>query len=57
MFLYIRFRYDTIWNKEKEENILTNYSEGFSGPENIYDILTNAEFKFGNLIDEDGKKK
>ena len=41
---------------KEEENILANYSEVFSGPENIYDILTNAEFKFGTLIDEKGKE-
>mgnify|MGYP001851760318 FL=1 len=36
---------------KEEENLLANYSEVFSGPENIYDILTNAEFKFGTLTD------
>ncbi len=41
---------------KEEENILANYSEIFSGPENIYDILTNAEFKFGTLIDEEGNE-
>lgn len=39
-----------------EEELLSNYSEIFSAPENIFDILTNAEFKFGKIIDEDGKK-
>ena len=41
---------------KKEEELLSNYSEVFSAPENIFDILTNAEFKFGKLIDEDGKE-
>ena len=41
---------------KEEENLLANYSEIFSSPENIYGILTNAEFKFGNLIEEDGKE-
>lgn len=41
---------------KKEENLLANYSEVFSGPENIYDILTNAEFKFGTLKNEEGKE-
>ena len=41
---------------KEEENLLANYSEVFSGPENIYDILTNAEFKFGTLINENGEK-
>lgn len=41
---------------KEEENLLANYSEVFSGPENIYDILTNAEFKFGTLTNEEGKE-
>lgn len=40
----------------EQEELLANYSEVLSGPENIYDILTNAEFKFGNIIDENGNK-
>ena len=41
---------------KEEENILANYGEAFSAPENTFDILTNAEFKFGKLIDENGKE-
>ena len=41
---------------KEAENILASYSEIFSAPENIFDILTNAEFKFGTLIDENGKE-
>ena len=41
---------------KEEENLLAIYSEVFSGPENIYDILTNAEFKFGTLTNEEGKE-
>lgn len=41
---------------KEEENLLANYSEVFSGPENIYDIMTNAEFKFGTLRNEEGKE-
>lgn len=41
---------------KEEENLLANYSEIFSTPENTFDILTNAEFKFGTLIDENGEK-
>lgn len=40
----------------EEENLLANYSEVFSASENTFDILTNAEFKFGTLIDENGKE-
>ena len=40
----------------EQEQLLANYSEVFSGAENIYDMLTNAEFKFGTIIDENGKK-
>ena len=41
---------------KEEENILANYSEVFNNSENTYDILTNTEFKFGNIIDENGKE-
>ena len=41
---------------KEEENLLANYSELFSAPENTFDILTNAEFKFGNLKDENGEE-
>lgn len=41
---------------KEEENIIANYSEIFSAPENIFDILTNAEFKFGTIKDENEKK-
>lgn len=41
---------------KEEENLLANYSELFSAPENTFDILTNAEFKFGTFTDENGKK-
>lgn len=40
----------------EEESLLANYSEIFSAPENVFDILTNAEFKFGTLIDSNGKE-
>lgn len=42
---------------KEEENILANYSEIFNSSENTYDILTNTEFKFGKIINEDGKEK
>ena len=41
---------------KEAENLLANYSEIFSAPENTFDILTNAEFKFGKLIDENGEE-
>lgn len=41
---------------KEEESILANFSEIISAPENIFDILTNTEFKFGTLIDENGKE-
>ena len=41
---------------KEQEQLLANYSEVFSGPENIFDMLTNAEFKFGTIIDENGKE-
>lgn len=41
---------------KQEENLLANYSEVFSSPENTFEILTNAEFELGKLKDEDGKE-
>ena len=40
----------------EEEKLLANYSEVLNNMENTYDILTNTEFKFGKLKDEDGKE-
>lgn len=37
---------------KEEENILANLSETISAPENTFDMLTNVEFKFGKLINE-----
>ena len=41
---------------KEEENLLANLSEIISSPENTFDMLTNVEFKFGNLIDENGEE-
>lgn len=40
----------------EEEKLLANYSEVLNNMENTYDILTNTEFEFGKLKDEDGKE-
>ena len=58
---YARDIKDTLEKKKhilskEEENILANYSEIFSAPENTFDILTNAEFKFGTLTNENGEE-
>ena len=42
---------------KEEENLLANYSEIFNNSENTYDILTNTEFKFGKIKDENGKEQ
>lgn len=41
---------------KEAENILANYSEIFSAPENTFDTMTNTEFKFGTLKDENGEE-
>lgn len=41
---------------KEEENLLANLSETISAPENTFDMLTNVEFKFGKLIDENGEE-
>ena len=40
---------------KNEEELLSNYGEVFASCENAYDILTNAEFKYGKLTDENGQ--
>lgn len=41
---------------KEEESLLANYSEIFSTSKNTFDILTNTEFKFGTLINEQGQE-
>ena len=41
---------------KEAENILANYSEIFSAPENTFSTLTNTEFKFGTLKNENGEE-
>ena len=41
---------------KEEESLLANYSEIFSSAENTYDTFTNAELKYGNIVEEDGKE-
>ena len=58
---YARIIKDTLKEKEhilskSEEELLSNYAEVFSAPENIFDILTNAEFEFGKLTDEENNE-
>ena len=58
---YARIIKDTLKEKEhilskSEEELLSNYTEVFSAPENIFDILTNAEFEFGKLTDEENNE-
>ena len=35
---------------------MANFSDVFSAPENTFDILTNTEFKFGNIINQNGEE-
>lgn len=54
---YSRDISDILQNKKhilpkEEETLLANLSETISAPENTFDMLTNVEFKFGNLINE-----
>ena len=58
---YSRDIKDTLEKKKhilskEEENLISNYSEIFGNSENTYDIFTNAELKYGMLIDEAGKE-
>ena len=59
---YERLLKEIIKNKahilsKEGENILANYSEVFNGSKSAYEVLTNAEFKFGDIELENGEKK
>lgn len=41
---------------EKEEELLANYSEVLSSMEDTFDVLTNTEFKFGTLKNNNGEE-
>jgi oligoendopeptidase F len=41
---------------EPEEALLAAIGEVAAGPEQIYEMLTNADLKFGTIIDEDGQE-
>jgi oligoendopeptidase F len=41
---------------EREEALLAAMGEVASGPEQIYDMLTNADVEFGTIIDEEGQE-
>lgn len=59
-------RYENVFKRIEEEkkhtlskeaeNLLANFTQVFSAPENIFDILTNTEFKFGMLKNEAGEE-
>lgn len=41
---------------KKEEELISNFSNALSLAEETYDMLTNSDMKFGNIIDEDGRE-
>lgn len=41
---------------EEVEQVLAKYSEIFSSSENTFDIFTNTEFEYPDVIDDDGNK-
>ncbi|MCQ2555568.1 MAG: oligoendopeptidase F [Clostridia bacterium] len=41
---------------KEEEAILASFTEVFGGPDEIYTMLTDAEFSFGEIENEDGEK-
>lgn len=41
---------------EEVEEVLAKYSEIFSTAENAYDVFTNTEFEFEDIVDENGNK-
>lgn len=41
---------------QEVEHVLARYSEIFSASENAYEIFTNTEFEYNNIIDNNGKE-
>lgn len=41
---------------EKEEEIISSFSQTLSFPENVYSMFTDADMRFGSINDEDGNK-
>lgn len=41
---------------EKEENIISSLSQTLSFPERVYEMFTDADLKFGTIIDENGEE-
>lgn len=41
---------------DKEEHILSNMAKIYSTPDDVYSMMTDADLKFGNVKDENGKK-
>lgn len=51
------FRYKEHILSEKEEKIVSKLSKILDSPDNIYNILTNSDMKFGYFKDKDGKNQ
>jgi len=57
-----QFMFDTILKEKphilskEEEGLLATVSDSLDAPSTIYNILINADMKFGEIIDEDGEK-
>lgn len=51
------YKYKEHTLSEGEEKILSSMSSIFRTPDDVYSLLTDADLKFGNIIDADGKKK
>lgn len=50
------FRYKEHTLNENEEKIVAEFSKSLSSPSEIFEKLTDADMKFGDIIDEDGNK-
>lgn len=42
--------------EESQEQILATYGQAFGGYSEVYDILTNTEFKYNKIVDKDGNE-
>ena len=50
------FRYKPYVLDEKEEKILSEYSQVFQVPSNLYDILSNSDLNLGTVLNDEGNE-
>lgn len=56
-YIYEMFKFKDHTLSDKEELLISSLKPTFSTPDDVYSVLTDADMKFGNIINEEGKKE